>query len=413
MSQNIQAKQALLVHTSPSQPSAKSRKAYPLLDLQRPLRDWFFERVHGSKLVYNTCWEDPRADRRILQFQADSEVVMITSAGCNALSYLLDQPSKIHCIDVNPRQNALLDLKVAAIKTLDWPTLFALFGEGSTPEAKTIYQQLRPLLSPYAVAYWDQKIHYFLPKKKRNSFYYRGSSGYFAWFAKQYLAQKKKLFPGIQTLLEAKDMPTQIAAYYAIEDRLLKALVGGKLRQNVSLSLVGVPDAQRQLIQANNEGLRAYVQKSFRHIFTQLPIHDNYFYRVYLEGRYQADCCPDYLQADQLDLLKEQVGKLQLHTTTIADFLRENPSQYSHFVLLDHQDWLAANAPAALAEEWELILANSRPGTKILIRSASPKPDVVPVFVREKVKFHTDLSDLSQQMDRVGTYAGTFLLEVC
>ncbi len=413
MSQNIQAKQILLVHTSSSNPSAKSRKAYPLLDLQRPLRDWFFERVHGNKLVYNTCWEDPRADRHILGIQADSEVVMITSAGCNALSYLLDQPKKIHCIDVNPRQNALLELKIAAIKTLDWSALFALFGKGSTPEAKVIYQQVRPLLSGFAAAYWDQKIRYFLPKKKRNSFYYRGSAGYFAWFAKQYLARKKKLFTGLQTLLNAKNMAAQREAYYAIEEKLLNTLIGGKLRQSISLSLVGVPDAQRQLIQANSEGLRAYVQKSFQHIFTQLPIQDNYFYRVYLEGAYSPDCCPDYLRADHLNSLRSHVDKLQLHTTTIADFLLNNPGAYSHFVLLDHQDWLAANAPAALVEEWELILANSRPGTKILIRSASPNPDVVPPFVKEKVKFHTHLSDLSQQMDRVGTYAGTFLLEVC
>ncbi len=48
------------------------------------LRDWTFRKIHGNNLVYNTCWEDPRCDRELLELKADSEVVMITSAGCNA-----------------------------------------------------------------------------------------------------------------------------------------------------------------------------------------------------------------------------------------------------------------------------------------------------------------------------------------
>lgn len=41
--------------------------------------------MHLKNLVYNTCWEDPRLDREAMQLQPDDEVVMITSAGCNAL----------------------------------------------------------------------------------------------------------------------------------------------------------------------------------------------------------------------------------------------------------------------------------------------------------------------------------------
>ncbi len=67
------------------------------------IHDAIFKRVHGSNLVYNTCWEDPRLDRQMLNLQPDSRLVMITSAGCNALDYLLDEPAEIHAVDVNPR----------------------------------------------------------------------------------------------------------------------------------------------------------------------------------------------------------------------------------------------------------------------------------------------------------------------
>ena len=58
------------------------------------LADWFnvrmFNMVHGNNLVYNTCWEDPRLDRIALGLGSDDNVMVITSAGCNALDYALE-----------------------------------------------------------------------------------------------------------------------------------------------------------------------------------------------------------------------------------------------------------------------------------------------------------------------------------
>ena len=59
-------------------------------------------------------------DRRWMKLDASSRVLMITSAGCNALDYLLDDPKKVVCVDLNYRQNALLELK----KTVLRPALF-------------------------------------------------------------------------------------------------------------------------------------------------------------------------------------------------------------------------------------------------------------------------------------------------
>jgi S-adenosylmethionine:diacylglycerol 3-amino-3-carboxypropyl transferase len=55
---------------------------------------------------------------------------MITSAGCNALDYLLDGPAEIHAIDVNPRQNAVLELKLALIRRGEFDDLFEFFNPG-------------------------------------------------------------------------------------------------------------------------------------------------------------------------------------------------------------------------------------------------------------------------------------------
>lgn len=387
--------------------------AYPPRRKTEVLKDWLFEKVHGNKLVYNTCWEDPRCDRAMLNLQEDSKVVMITSAGDNALDYLLDRPGQINCIDVNPRQNALLELKLAGFQGLDQTTFFRLFGEGRLPNFPAVYQaRLRPHLSYASQQYWDRQQHYFSPSGSRAGLYFHGSSGLFAWCAGQLLMLDGALRRELQQLLEARSLAEQSTRYASLEPRLLKRLLGGQLRQKVSLSLVGVPASQRKFIRLEAGGLEQYVRDAFRHIFTALPISDNYFYRLYLNGKYTKDCCPEYLKPQNFDQLKTTRQRVTHHTTTVANFLKQHPAAYSHFVLLDHQDWLAANAPAALAEEWRLIMANSRPGTRILLRSAAARPETVPDSVRAQVRFRNDLSEPQAKLDRVGTYAGTFLLEV-
>lgn len=134
----------------------------------------FFQLIHGHRLIYNACWEDPRLDRQLLNLDGDSEVVVITSAGCNALDYLLDGPKAIHAVDVNFRQNALLDLKLAFFRSQPFGELYAFFGHGHSPTYRETYRALRDALSPLSRAFWDRKIDYFSGRGSRRSFYWRG-----------------------------------------------------------------------------------------------------------------------------------------------------------------------------------------------------------------------------------------------
>lgn len=111
-------------------------------------QDAIFRRVHGGNLVYNTCWEDPRLDRAMMRLGASSRVVMITSAGCNALDYLLDGPAQIQAVDMNPRQNALLELKKAMIRCCDVEEIFQTFGHGTHPDMRGLLDRLLGELPP-------------------------------------------------------------------------------------------------------------------------------------------------------------------------------------------------------------------------------------------------------------------------
>jgi len=109
------------------------------------LSRWAFDLVHRKNLVYNQCWEDPRVDGEALALSSRDRVLVITSAGCNALDYALSG-AQVLAVDVNPRQNHLLELKRAGIRALEWEAFFELFGRGGSPRAREAYAALRPEL---------------------------------------------------------------------------------------------------------------------------------------------------------------------------------------------------------------------------------------------------------------------------
>src|SRR3954447_18006764 len=122
-----------------------------------------FTAIHSRNLIYNTCWEDPALDRVALRLSERDRLLVITSAGCNALDYLAAGTGEVNAVDVNPIQNALLELKRAAILGLDHDSFFELFGKGQSPFARQMYGDvLRKQLSPVARQYWDRHITFFL-----------------------------------------------------------------------------------------------------------------------------------------------------------------------------------------------------------------------------------------------------------
>jgi S-adenosylmethionine-diacylglycerol 3-amino-3-carboxypropyl transferase len=379
------------------------------------LYDRFFKATHGSRLIYNTCWEDPRADRAMLGVDQQARVAMITSAGCNALDYLLDDPIEIHAIDLNSRQNALLELKIVAISNLEFAEFFQLFGRGNFVDFAKLYQgRLRPQLSLEAQQFWDQHGHYFNPKGTRRSLYFRGASGDVAWsFGRGLRLLRPKLHEMLLELLESESLAEQRARYACLEPEIFGPVMRWLVRQPLLLSLLGVPRAQRDLIERQFEGgVSAYVRQKLKFVFTETRLSENYFWRVYLTGQYTPECCPNYLKPEHFDTLKARVQRIKLHTCSVENFLIAHPRHISHFVLLDHQDWMASHMPAALNSEWRYIFERATTGAKVLLRSAAMTVDFLPEFVSQNVRVNQVLAQRWQQQDRVGTYGCTWLAEI-
>lgn len=383
-----------------------------------------FQSIHGKNLVYNTCWEDPRLDRQAMKLGADDRVAMITSAGCNALDYLLDSPSAIHCVDVNPRQNALLELKVAAIRELDNDQVFKMFGRGHLHDAELLYQQrLRRHLHPTSQAFWDRKIGWF--SDPRRSFIYRGTSGTFARGFSFYLNRILRVGPLVRDIFAAPTLDAQSELFEQILwPRVWRRSIRSMVSRDTTLALLGVPRPQRVQVERYCQGgIAGFIESCMRSVFAERPLRDNYFYHAYLLGGYSPSCCPEYIRPENLDRLRSGLlDRIHVHTTTMESFLRQTEQPISRFVLLDHMDWLANVHPDGLVAEWEAILGAAAPQTRILWRSGGPNADfLLQLQIRHAGQSHRieDLLRLNQsqaeqlhQLDRVATYASFYIADL-
>jgi S-adenosylmethionine-diacylglycerol 3-amino-3-carboxypropyl transferase len=395
------------------------------LSARQRLSSRIFKAVHRRNLIYNTCWEDPALDREALDFRPDDRVVVITSAGCNALDYVLAGVSEVNAVDVNPIQNALLELKVAAASRLDYESFFDLFGRGQSPDARAMYHDaLRGQLSEPAQAYWDKHIGFFAGRGWRRSFYYRGTSGLLAKLVLVNARVLHRMHDAIDELLDARTVEEQRALYEAqVQDRLWTPWLRWFLSRTLTLTLVGVPWPQRdQIVRQYPGGVARFIQDAFETVVCKLPFRDNYFWRVYLQGFYTKDCCPEYLKPANFDLLRERLGRLKVHTAPLTEFLRSAEPGLSKFVLLDHMDWLSYYNPVGLEEEWNAILASARPGARAIYRSAGLEVDYLDhlqVHYRGReaelgslLRYHPEKMAALHSRDRVHTYGSFYIADL-
>lgn len=381
-----------------------------------------FNAIYSRALVYNTCWEDPAVDRQALSLRSSDTLLAITSAGCNVLDYALLAPRRIHAVDANPRQNALMELKMAGIRHLEFDDFFALFGEGFHPGVRDLYRdRLRADLSPFAQAWWDRRLGWF--ERPAASFYFHGLSGLVARAFRTYFRLRPRLGDAVHEFLDAGSVHAQCEIYESrIAPQLWTREVNWALSQQLTMSLLGVPYPQRKLVEKQHlHGIPGFIRESVEYVSRCLPIAENYFWRVYVAGRYSRACCPEYLKPAQFAALKGGLAdRIELRTCTITEFLQGHESAISRFVLLDHMDWMSSYYPEALAEEWEAIFAKSAPDARILLRSAHARPPYLDRLrigparsvLAERLRFRHDLAQALQRQDRVHTYPGFVIADV-
>ncbi len=365
-----------------------------------PSQIWF-NFLHSNLLIYNICWEDSKVDRELLSFNNHSNILMITSAGDNALDYLLDSPASVQCVDINPKQNALLDLKLALINNCDHQTFFDFFGKGRSENHIRVYHQVKENLKHESRRFWDEHIRYFDPTGR--GLFYHGGSGTFARFLNKMLS-RKDLHDDVLELIYEENEEKRSHILEEIEAKIWSGTSQYLWKSTGVLSLAGIPKSQREAL----GDIDTFIKKVLRNVFVKQSARFNPYWKAYIEGSFTRESCPDYLKPSNFEILKQSVHKLNFSSDDLISFLENDRGKYSHFVLLDHMDWLAEHNQKALIKEWELMLQKAQPGAEFLFRSAYDHKNFLPEIAIRNLELKRIDPEWLALNDRVGTYTSTF-----
>lgn len=369
-----------------------------------------------NQYIYAFTWEDPREDDNILKFNSDDIVLAITSAGDNVLSYaqLPNAPRRIHCVDLNPCQGHLMELKLAAFKSLTSDEIWQMFGLGKIDNFnELLINKMAPHMSSNAFQYWYDNG----PK----TFNIKGKGLYDTGFSKWAIRMASSLFyltgikDDVDELCCAKTMKQQKEIWDSkIKPTLLNPIVSKLLVGNPLFlwKALGVPANQASLM---GPSVLKYVKDTFEPMVNRSLIStDNYFYYLCLKGRYSKNNCPDYLTSEAYQKFSKKdnnpLDRIRIHTDFLNDvFSRLTAGSITIAIIMDHMDWFSKDGVDADAEISALYQALAY-GGRVMLRSAASKPWYIENF--EKIGFTCKTAGVrtpTVAIDRVNMYASTWV----
>lgn len=376
-----------------------------VLDMPTGAGRGLLERLVFHGIVFNMSWEDPEMDRQAFNLTPDDTVVSISSAGCNPLNFLCHGPRRLICVDGNPAQNAILELKLAAIQTLDHATFFDIFAARRPAAVLRVYRpKLRPLLSERARAFWDENLW-----MAARGLYNFGRMGLFCRILRRFLACLDLPQRKIDGFFEARSLEEQVAWYQRVAARRLWGPWAKRFVMfRPMLYLSGVHPEQYRLVNGRHD-MYEYVKERVEYALTRVPIYDNYFLSLAVTGRFRGDRVPPYLRAENYRALQRHVDRVQVVNGWLGPFLDTLPAgSVTKFNLLDIFDWMT---PDLFEATLRSVLRAAALGATLIYRSGSYRLDP-PAAIAPYVERHDELARRLFATDRSATYGSFYVLSV-
>ncbi len=364
-------------------------------------------------LVYAQIWEDPVCDMRALQIGPESNLVSISSGGCNMMSYLTASPASIMVVDLSPAHIALARLKLAAAKVLTQEQFYDFFGHANKRTNPALFEShIAPVLDSETLTYWRGR-HRLVGKRIdmfAKGFYRYGVLGRFLALSHLLARMGGVRF---QPLLNAQSLEEQRTFYEkTIAPQFERRLVRFLARRRASLFGLGIPPAQYDKLSADGGGdvlpvLKGRVEK----LICDFPVDQNYFTWAAFNRGYKEDGTgpvPPYLKAAKFDSVKANAPRVEALNRSLTDALAECAAASKHgYVFLDAQDWMT---DAQLNALWAEVTRTAADGARVVFRTGG-EADILPGRVRadilERWEYQPELSTELSREDRSAIYGGT------
>lgn len=323
--------------------------------------------TYAQRLNYGTCNEDTCSELRALGPLAGKTVVCITGSGGRTLNLLTDRPARLVSIDINPVQNMLLRLKLAAIRTLSYDQYRSFLGLDAHSKREDLYRVVARDLDGPSKTMWDGRLDAI-----RSGILYAGTfEKHYAQSARVIRAVKGR---AVDALFECRDLETQRSLYHHRWNdwswRLLLRLDGVQTNYRRTLG-----DPAYYLHIPRNFDYAAFFASSMERMLTRGLACDNHFLALTLDGSYRrARTLPLCLRAEHYATLQECADRVEIVTASLEDYLADQGEAWvDRFSLSDVSSYLTVLQFNSLLT-W--ALRASRPGAILCSRNYLRSRDI-------------------------------------
>lgn len=310
-----------------------------------------------SLLRYSFGNEDWKTEETALNIQPQDEVLCITASGDRPLNLLTRQCQKMTCIDANPVQNYLLELKAAAMAALEYRQYVAFLGAAPCLNRKELFKLVMPHLPPLTAQYWKEH-----EKMIERGIIYQGTvERLTSLVAKAFSILRgtkvKKLF-AMNDLEEQKQFIRDEWDSYAwrkIFKVLLNPLISRFIIKDPGLLNVG-----------SDIKVGTYIYDRIHESLERDLAKNNPLLSLIIKGKVSQDAFSPHLTEAGTAVIRHRLGSLKVHTSNVIDYLDSIPGPaFDVFSLSDIASYMSYPHFVRLLT---LMIKTAKPGARFCMR---------------------------------------------
>jgi len=365
-----------------------------------------------NKIDFYNCWEDIEIIQKSLKIKENNIIFSITSSGCNILNLLLFNPKKIYSVDYNPYQNYLLELKIAAIKNLDYSEFIQLMGLKFSNKNHEIYKSIRENISDKARIFWDKNSYVIKTGLLSVGEQNLKNFGNFLRFLKREKTIQD-FFSCITIDKQAEyfykniyGLPWKISLSFAYNKYLIRLFLCLRILREYYF---GRKRSSDYFTYVKNVYYPKDHLEKIKNVYSKIPIKNNYFASLILLGYYfDKNCYQPYLKEDNYQILKKRISKIEIRTNSVLNVLKNlSDDSIDKFSLSNIFDWMDNNSFRTSLNE---IVRVGRNKSK-LFYSITRVDRYVPIDIK-KIVMNRKLGDELLKGDRTTLYSGFVVGEI-
>lgn len=347
-----------------------------------------------STIYFSQIREDSLIERTLISRFVPTRIAIIGSGGCSAFSVLDDSVQEVFCVDQNPAQCALIELKKVAIESLNREDYLAFIGELPHDRRKEIYKRLAPQLPNYAKDFWEQHrefINVGINKCGITEQFYRfiGDNICNSLYGREIWNQ----------LFSSSSLEEQHEFYYQyLSSPVWKAAINILLSKTTHLQFFPA----FMFANASENDFGNFFLSQFEQEIKEKRVTNNYFISQILFSSYlykQEEGTPYYLSEEGYKKAKRNIGKLTVHPVSLQCFL-ENTEAIDAFYLSNIFDWANYEGIQQICKG--ILAAKSKDAT-VLYRNMLSVQNMPQMFL-EQLEINYKLSEECWKMERSMLY---------